>query len=196
VSVRPTDVLDRAAALVTGLVVAAIGTAAILWPTHLVRGAPEHINTGPVARLTVSTWWPWELAGAGTLLILIGLVWLTAHVPTRRTPVLRVAGGTDPGVIAVNLSGVATAAAAALEQDPNVQSAKGKALTDRGVATVELTVTAVHPANVAAVISAVDTTCGHLAQATGDATVAARTVLQVARQARSGDTRRKPRNLE
>ena len=194
--VRPTDALDRVAALVTGLVVAAIGTAAILWPTHVVRTAPERISTGPVARLTSSTWWPWELAGAGTVLILIGLLWLTAHVPTRKTPVLRVAGGSDPGVIAVNLSGVASAAAAALEQDPNVQSAKGKALTDRGVATVELTVTAVHPAGLAAVISAVDTTCGHLAQATGDATVAARTVLQVARAAKAGDTVRKPRNLE
>lgn len=192
-SVRPTDALDRAAALVAGLVVTAIGTAAILWPTHVVRGAPERIDAGPVARLTASTWWPWELAGAGTLLVVLGLVWLTAHVPTRRTPVLRVAGGTDPGVIAVNLSGVASAAAAALEQDPNVQSAKGKAFTDRGVATVELTVTAVHPASLAAVITAVDTTCGHVAQATGDSAVAARTVLQVAK---AGDARRKARNLE
>lgn len=192
-SVRPTDALDRAATLIAGLVVAAIGIAAVLWPTHLVRGAPERITAGPVTRLTTSSWWPWELAGTGAVLMLIGLVWLIAHVPPRRAPVLRVAGGTDPGVITVNLNGVASAAAAALEQDPNIQSAKGKAITDRGVATVELTITAAHPAGLAAVISAVDATCGHVALATGDPAVAARTVLQVAK---AGGTARKLGNLE
>jgi len=182
VSLRPTDLLDRAATLIAGIATTAIGAAAVLWPTHLVGAAPEHISMGPVVRATTSRWWPWELAGAGALLMLIGLVWLISHVPIRKAPVLRVPGATGPGFIAVNLDGVASAAAAALNQESNVQSAKGRAFTEHGAATVELTVTVAHPAALAGVISAIDTTCTDIARTTGGNTaVAARTVVQIAK---------------
>ncbi|MUL47092.1 hypothetical protein FZI85_03970 [Mycobacterium sp. CBMA293] len=187
-NLRPTDVVARAAALVAGLVLIAVGTAAVLWPTHVVLSATEHISTGPVVRHTTSTWWPWELAGAGTLLVLIGLVWLIAHVPIRKAQVLRVAGTTDPGFITVNLDGVASAAAAALGQDSNVQSAKGKAIAHGGTSTVELTVTVAHPAGLASVISAIDATLADVARATGGTgkPVAARAVVQIAKAKNSG----------
>jgi hypothetical protein len=181
---RSGDLLDRVATLVAGIVLTAIGVAAVLWPTHVVRAVPERISAGPVARATTSAGWPWELAGAGALLVLVGLVWLISHVPTRKVPVLRVPGTSDPGVVVVKLDGVASAAAAALEQDSNVQSAKGKAVVDRGTSTVELTVTVSHPADLADVIAAIDTTCANIARATGGAgvpPVAARTVLQIAK---------------
>lgn len=183
-SLRRSDLVDRAATLVAGIVLSAFGVAAVLWPTHLVHGAPERISAGPVTRVTTSTWWPWELAGAGAFLVVCGLIWLISHVPVRKAPVLRVSGTTDPGVIVVNLDGVASAAATCLEQEPNVQSAKGKAITDRGVSTVELTVTAVHPAGLAGVIRSIDTTCTHIGRATGGADVppvAARALLQIAK---------------
>jgi hypothetical protein len=192
-SVRPTDLLDRAATLVVGLALAAIGAVAVLWPTHAVRDIPDEFSTGPIVRATQSTWWPWELAGAGVLLVLIGLVWLLSHVPSRKAPVLRVLGTAGPGVITVNLDGVASAAASALEREPDVQSAKGKAVTDRGTATVELTVTVAHPAALSGVIAAVDITCADIARATGTSAVATRTVLQVAK---AGGSSRKGRNLE
>ncbi|TDK87447.1 hypothetical protein [Mycolicibacterium mucogenicum] len=157
-SLLPTDLVDRAATLVAGVVVACVGAAAALWPTHVVHAAPEQISTGPAERVTSSTWWPWELAGAGALLLILGLVWLIAHVPVRKAQVLRVPGTSEPGFITVNLDGVAAAAAAALAQDSNVQSAKGKAIADRGSSTVELTVTTAQPAGLADVISAIDTT--------------------------------------
>ncbi|KAB7757668.1 hypothetical protein [Mycolicibacterium mucogenicum] len=187
-SLLPTDLVDRAATLVAGIVVASLGAAAALWPTHVVHAAPEQISTGPVARATSSTWWPWELAGAGALLVILGLVWLIAHVPVRKAQVLRVPGTSDPGFITVNLDGVATAAAAALAQESNVQSAKGKTIADRGTATVELTVTTAHPAGLADVVSAIDTTLADIARVTGGTgdTVAARAVLQIAKTKRSG----------
>ena len=54
-SLLPTDFVDRAATFVAGIVVACLGAAAALWPTHLVRVAPEHISTGPAVRVTTST---------------------------------------------------------------------------------------------------------------------------------------------
>ncbi|MDX1872464.1 hypothetical protein SBI67_10055 [Mycolicibacterium sp. 120266] len=192
-SMRSNDLLDRAATLVAGLALAAIGALAVLWPTHAVRRIPDEISTGPLVRVTTSTWWPWGLAGAGVLLVLIGLVWLVSHVPSRKAPVLRVPGTADLGVITVNLDGVASAAASALEREPDVQSAKGKAVTDRGIATVELTVTVAHPAGLSGVITAVNATSADIARATGTSALAARTVLQVAK---AGVASRKSRNLE
>lgn len=188
-SLRPTDLLDRAATLVAGIVVTTIGAAAVLWPTHWVRAAPERISTGPVVRATSSTWWAWGLAGAGTVLVLIALVWLISHVPIRKAPVLRVAGTTDPGFITVNLDGVASAAAAALERESNVQSVKGKTVVDRRASTVELTVTVAHPAGLHRVISAIDGTCADIARAIGDTSdnaVAVRAVVQIAKSKRPG----------
>lgn len=187
-SLLPTDLVDRAATLVAGVVVACVGAAAALWPTHVVHAAPEQISTGPVERVTSSTWWPWELAGAGALLLILGLVWLIAHVPVRKAQVLRVPGTSEPGFITVNLDGVAAAAAAALAQDSNVQSAKGKAIADRGSSTVELTVTTAQPAGLADVISAIDTTLADIARVTGGTskTVAARAVVQIAKTKRAG----------
>ncbi|MUL63007.1 hypothetical protein BOO86_00910 [Mycobacterium sp. CBMA 234] len=187
-NLRPTDIVARVATLVAGVVLISVGTALVLWPTHVVRAAPEHISTGPVVRHTVSTWWPWELAGAGTLLVVIGLVWLIAHVPIRKAQVLRVAGTNDPGSITVNLDGVASAAAAALAEDSNVQSAKGKTIAHGGTSTVELTVTVAHPAGLASVISAIDTTLADVARATGGTgkPVAARALVQIAKSKSSG----------
>ncbi|OKH86074.1 hypothetical protein EB75_04895 [Mycobacterium sp. ST-F2] len=188
-SLRPTDLLDRAATLVAGIAVTMIGAAAVLWPTHWVRAAPERISTGPVVRATTATWWAWGLAGAGTLLVLIGLVWLVSHVPTRKAPVLRMPGTTDPGFITVNLDGVASAAAAALERESDVQSAKGKAVIDRRASNVELTVTVSHPAGLPRVIPVIDSTCADIARALGDTRdrpVAVRTVVQIAKIKRPG----------
>lgn len=190
---RPTDLLDRCATLVAGLVVTTLGAAALLWPTHVVRAVPDRISATPVVRATTSPWWPWELAGAGAVLVLIGLAWLISHVPIRKAPVLRVAGTTDPGTITVNLDAVASAAAAALAQEPNIQAAKGRAVTDRGTSTVELTVTVANPAGIADAVAAIERTCVHIARATGDPAVAARTVLQLAK---AGGTARSARNLE
>ncbi|MUL78448.1 hypothetical protein [Mycolicibacterium sp. CBMA 226] len=186
-SLFPIDLVGRAATFVAGVVLVCLGAAAALWPSHLVRVAPEHISTQPVVHATTSTWWPWELAGAGTLLVVIGLVWLIAHVPVRQAQVLRVPGTTDSGFITVNLDAVASAAAAALERESNVQSAKGKALADRGRSLVELTVTAAHPTGLADVISAIDNTLADVARVTAGAgdKVAARAVVQIAKSKRS-----------
>lgn len=51
-SLLPTDLVDRAATLVAGVVVACVGAAAALWPTHVVHAAPEQISTGPAERVT------------------------------------------------------------------------------------------------------------------------------------------------
>jgi hypothetical protein len=189
-SLRPIDLLDRTATLVAGLALTAAGVAATVWPTHLVRTIPDTVHLDPVLLVTQSTWWPLELAGAGTLLVLISLLWLVPHLPIHGSPMLRVPGAIERGIITVNLDGIATAAATALAQNPDVFAAKGKAVTDRGTPTIDLTVTVAHPAALPGVLTAIDGTCAHIAQVTGDSRVAARAMVQIAK---TGGT---PRNLK
>lgn len=182
-SLRRIDLFDRTATLVAGLALTGVGVATTVWPTHLVRTVPDTVRLDPLLRVARSTWWPWELAGAGTLLVLVSLLWLVPHLPIRRSPVLRVAGVIERGMITVNLDGIATAAATALATNPDVSAATGKAVTDRGTPTIELTVTAAHPAALPGVLIAIDGTRADIAQAAGGSKVAARTVVQIAKAA-------------
>jgi hypothetical protein len=180
-SLRPSDLVDRTATLVAGLALTAAGAAATVWPTHLVHTVPDTVHLGPVLQVTQSTWWPWELAGSGIVLVLIAAVWLVAHLPIRRPPVLQVPGTIARGTITVDLDGIATAAATALVQNPDVSAAKGSAVTDRGTPTINLAVTVAHPAALPGVLTAIDDTCAHIAQAAGHSRVAARTMVQIAK---------------
>ncbi|MDF2582391.1 MAG: hypothetical protein K0R33_1034 [Mycobacterium sp.] len=174
--------LDRAAALGAGLLLTAVGIAAVVWPTRWVGGLPERISAEPVVRATDAGWWPWALAAAGVLLTLTALIWLISHIPVRRSPMLR-SSGTDRGHIRVSLDGVASAAAEIVARSAVVASAKGRAMTDSGVSTVELTVTVSGPTAVTEVIPVIDAVTAQIAQATGDPEVAARTFVQVAKSA-------------
>lgn len=186
-SLRPSTLLDRTAALGAGLLLTAAGIAAIAWPTRWVRGLPDRISAEPVTRAIDAGWWPWALTAAGVVLTLTALIWLISHIPVRRSPVLR-KSDTERGHIRVSLDGVASAAAEMVARSPVVESAKGKAVTDHGVSTVELTVTVSRPTAVAEVIPVIDAVTAQIAQVTGDPDVAARTFVQVAK---SADQRRR-----
>ena len=75
----------------------------------------------------------------------------------------------DVGTITIDPAAVTTAAADTLRRHPAVRTAKGKAITHRGTRTIELAVTAAHPDELAAVISAIIDACEHIAHATGHA---------------------------
>jgi hypothetical protein len=74
---------------------------------------------------------------------------------------------------------VATAAADTLQRHPAVRTVKGKAIADRGTLTIELPVTAAHPDELAAVITAIDDACEHVAHAGGDAPLSVRATLHI-----------------
>ena len=81
--------------------------------------------------------------------------------------------------MSIHPAAVATAAAAALSQHDAISAAKGKAVTDRGNPTIELAVTAAHPGDLHAVITAIDTTCTDIGHALRGAPMAIRTTLHV-----------------
>jgi hypothetical protein len=184
---RSTELFDRTATLLAGVTLAAAGAASVIWATHRIVRLPDHIDTTPALAAASTPWWPWSLAAVGGLLLIFGFLWLLSHLPTRRNSLIQVAGELDCGTIRIDLDSIAAAAAAELEEQPGVDSARARTLTDCGTRTVDLTVTLAHPAVLPATLDAITATCTQIATATGDPAIATRTTV------RFGKSDRRPR---
>ena len=177
---RTASTLDRIAAALIGLLVIAVGAGALIWNTTLSSGFPDRITAAPLMSATSQPWWPWAVAGAGVLLVIIGVRWLLTHTPAAKTKPLPLHDADDRGTITVDLTAVVDAAAYALAQRPDVRSAKGKAVIDRGTRTLDLTVSVAAEENLSELTDAIDAVCADLARATGDPTLATRTTVRIA----------------
>ena len=176
---RLTTAADRVAALIVGVILVAVGAGALLWGTDLVPGMPQLITAPALVTALDTWWWRWAVAGAGLLCVAVALRWLLAHRPARKAAPILLHEEGDPGTVIVDPAAVAAAAAEALNQHPGVYSAKGKAITDRGVRIIELSVTTAHPEELATLIRAIDDTCANIAECTGDSPLATRAALHI-----------------
>lgn len=170
--------IDRLAAFVFGVVLVALGVGALLWKTHWIPRTPELITAPGLVTASQTHWWPWAVAGVGALLVVLALRWLVAHLPLTRIKQTTLSAG-DGGVISADLGEVADAAARALQASPDVYSAKGRAVLDRGVRTIELAVTSHSPTTLGAVIEAADEVSAQLGVVLGGDAVATRTLVHV-----------------
>jgi hypothetical protein len=170
--------IDRLAAFVFGVVFLAIGVGALLWNTHWIPRTPELVTAPGLVTASGTHWWPWAEAGVGLVLVLLAVRWLVAHLPMTRVSQRTLSVG-DGGVVSADLGEVAAAAARALQACPDVHSAKGRAVLDRGVATIDLTVTPHSPTTLGAVVEAVDEVSAQIAVVLGADAVATRTSVHV-----------------
>ena len=177
---RTVGFIDRMVALLVGVALIALGAAMLVWNSGWIATAP-HVITAPALRTaTTTTWWPWALAAAGIVMV-AGAVWfLLIHTPDTGAKGLRLPS-TELGALTVDLSEVAAAAARTLEQVPEVQSARGKVVLDRGVRMVDLTVIATAATDLASLPESIDVVCSQIATMLADPTVATRTVIRIAK---------------
>ncbi|NVN52801.1 alkaline shock response membrane anchor protein AmaP [Mycolicibacterium hippocampi] len=175
--------LDRFAALGLGLLLIAVGAGLFVWNTNWIPGTPQMISAPGLSTASGTGWWPWAVAGVGLVLTITALRWLFAHSPKARVKSLRVVAN-DLGTVTADLGEVATAAANALERCPDAHSAKGKAVIDRGVRVIDLTVTAHSPSTLAELTESIDTVHSQIAAVLGDTTVATRTVINLDKTSR------------
>jgi hypothetical protein len=132
--------LDRVATAVAGLLLIGIGLLAFVWDRRLFFDWPNAMNLGgPLAWLRQG-WVPWAAGIGGAVLVLLGLWWLLAHLPSRRLHAepLPGSGAGGQGQVRVELKAVATRAAEDLARLPGVTSCRGRALRDRGQMVIEL----------------------------------------------------------
>ena len=176
---RTAAALDRVVALIVGVVLVVVGVGALIWHAGLFTGLPQSITVPGLVDAMDTWWWRWAIAGVGLLCVGLALRWLVAHRPMGKVAPIRLYEAGDVGTITIDPAAVATAAADTLQRHPAVRTAKGKAITDRGTRTIELAVTAAQPDELAAVTTAIDDACEHIAHAAGHAPLSVRATLHI-----------------
>lgn len=170
---------DRIAALLFGLALIAVGVGAVGWHSFLRHRVPDTINAHALATTTHQAWWPWAVAGAGVVLVLLGLRWLASHSPAAKAGMVPLSSSGEAGRATADLSAIAAAAAQRLEAHPSIHSAKAKAIDDRGRPTLAVTATATSVEDLAAAAAAADRVCCDAIAMLGDGSVATRTRIRV-----------------
>ncbi|KAA0092774.1 alkaline shock response membrane anchor protein AmaP [Mycolicibacterium sp. P1-18] len=180
---RTAVTFDRFAAVVAGLALIALGAALVVWNTNWVPNLPDAVTAPWLRSATTTGWWPFALAGAGIVLVVLALRWLFAHSPAAKVKSLPLRND-DAGSITVDLGEVADAAAQALKQSLDVESASGKAVIDRGTRTVDLTVTTSAAPRPDRLIPAIDAVCAQISGVLSDPSVATRTTIHTGKRER------------
>ena len=159
---RATVGLDRVVTLVMGVVFISGGLLVLNWYYGWYGSLPETLDTDRALRVTSTVWWPWALAGAAILLLVIGVRWLLAHTPPGRVTELRLPGSGSEGRLEVDARNAVNAACASLQTQHDVRSAKGTVRRDRGQLLVDIRAVLEPHSDLRDIASAVDDTTATL----------------------------------
>ena len=164
---RATLAFDRVVGVVVALVVIGAGLFGIAWWSGRFASLPPRVDLdlSVLASWTTQTWWPWALAVAGVVAILLGLRWSIAHLPDRGVSHLSLTGSGSDGRLIVDAGTVAAAAAEALASTPGVRSSQGSIHRDRGQLVAVLKAKIEREADLQVIAAAADQTSAHLRQA-------------------------------
>lgn len=84
--------VDRTVTALVGSVLFGLGAMAILWRLDIVLDLPRSIDTERVTDVLATSWWPWASGVVGMVLVLLGLRWLGAHLPSAGVGELNLPG--------------------------------------------------------------------------------------------------------
>jgi hypothetical protein len=182
---RSASTVDRVAALAFGLLLIVLGLGLLVWNTDWLPGIPQMVTAPGLATASETAWWPWALAGAGVVSVLVALRWLLIHTPKATIKGLRLPGGGN-GTVTADLSAVASAAADVLAASGDIDKAKGRAVVDRGTRTILLDVTAYSAAVLTELSQPIDAVGSQIAGVVGDSRIATRTTIHVGKRSRRG----------
>ena len=162
---RATVAVDRVVGALVALVLIGAGLFGIAWWSGRFPSLPPRLDLSVLTSWSTQAWWPWALAVAGVLAILLGLRWLLAHLPDRGVSHLSLTGSGSDGRLIVDAGTVAAAAAQALERAPGVRSSRGNIRRDRGQLVAVLRATIEREADLQVIAAAADQASAHLQQA-------------------------------
>lgn len=166
--------LNRLLVLVIGLVLAGAGAAALAWDRGVttVRDAVGRLDRDRVVAVPDQPWWHWALGATIGVCLVLGVVVLLVDLSRRRAaPTGMLETATDTPV-SIDLGPIATGVAAELARQPGVRRARGRALADRGLATIQITVDADPHTDVAALTDAAERVAATTTAALGGSTIA------------------------
>jgi len=155
---------NRVVTLLLGLVLLALGAAAVLWWLGTFPGWPTQLHTDQVTQATQQPWWPWAAGGAGLVLALLGLRWLASHLPDRGVTTITLPGSSRAGRLDAQVRPIASAAAEAFALTPGVRSARGVIQEERGQVIAKLRATVEPHVDLQLVAAAADRVSADLRQ--------------------------------
>lgn len=161
---RMTVALDRVVTAVLGVAFIAAGVLVLGWYYTWWSGMPDVIDNETALRITNTSWWPWTLAAAAVVLLLLGLRWLLAHTPGRRVSELRLPGSGSGGRLEVDASSAVKAACSELQERSDVRSAQGVVRRDRGQLLIDIRATLEPRTDLRQIAGAVDDTATTLVE--------------------------------
>ncbi len=171
---RGAAALNRLLVLTVGLALAAVGAAALAWDRDVetVRNAVSRIDRDRIAAVPEQTWWHWALGVTVAVGVVLGIVVLAVDLTRRRAaPSTMLETSTDTPV-AIDLGPIAGGVAAELQRLPGVRRARGRAVSDRGLATLQITLDADPHSDIAALVRDAERVAATTTSALGGTAVA------------------------
>ncbi|GAA1601888.1 hypothetical protein GCM10009804_68040 [Kribbella hippodromi] len=173
--------LDRTIGTLISLALITAGAFALCWYYNVFAAAPTELTTHTPRDYTRTTWWPWATGATAIALLLLGLLWLTRHLPTRTNANFTLTPGNVNGRLLADANAAVTAAAQGLSNRPEFRDGSGRIRLDRGQLVAELHCTIEPSADLTDVHAAVAQATQNLQTVLGIPTLHHRTHLRVAR---------------
>jgi len=180
---------DRVVVLLLGLVLIAIGVAAVGWQTGFLESVwddvPDELAVDS-SQVTQGSTYALLAGVVGAALVVLGLWWLLAHLPRRSVGSLRLPSGEQPGRLVVEPGPAVATAAEVLADDPMIRASRGAVLADRGERVVRLRATVDPDADLSEVVAACDRVLADLAHVLPADQLRSRVELSVLRRGEVG----------
>ncbi len=177
---RATALIDRLLVVLLGLTLLAAGALGLAWhfDVPFALDAWARFDRQEFLSLPAQRWWGAALAGAVVLCTLVAVGLLVGNLSPRRIGTLLVSSG-ESLALRVELDAIARAVASDLARWPGVDSARGRAIDDRGTATLAITVHASRHLDIDAFTRAAESRADFLADSLDGRPVALRVQLHL-----------------
>ncbi|MDJ0392234.1 hypothetical protein QMK17_02670 [Rhodococcus sp. G-MC3] len=172
---RATAVVDRLLVLLLGIVLLGGGAFALAWhfDVPIAKDTLSRFDRAVFAGLPAQSWWEPALAGTAVAATLAAIALLIGNLSPRHTGTVQISTG-EVLAVRVDLGALARGVAADLATFPGVESSRGRAIDDRGTATLAVTVSTSPHIDIDTFTRVVETAAGFVAEALEGAPVAVR----------------------
>lgn len=138
---RATAVMDRLLVVLLGLALIGAGVFALGWyfDVPIAIRTLSRFDRDIFAGFPAESWWEAALAITAVVCTLVAIALLIGNLSPRRTGTVQISSD-DALAVRVDLGALARGVAADLAEFPDVESARGRAIDDRGTATLAVTV--------------------------------------------------------
>jgi hypothetical protein len=177
---RATAAVDRLLVVVLGAVLVGGGAFALAWHFDLpiAVDALSRFDRDIFAGIPEQPWWATTLAVVTLVSALVAVGLLIGNLSPRRTGTLQISAD-ESLAVRLDLGAVARGVAADLASFPGVESSRGRAIDDRGTATLAVTVQSTPHLDIDAFNRVVEDKAAFVAHALGGGDVALRVQLHV-----------------